>query len=138
MTSFHSYTFTLELQSVKEFNIVKKEKRNQNTLLKKNTEQWRYMKTGSEIIFSEKRNHFFIRLPARESGDARPAAPSVPTKTPLTPPAALTHSRAADLPSASTHTYTHTEFRHCICLLTPPHTDTARTWKFNRTHTQEF
>ncbi len=41
MTSFHSYTFTLELQSVKEFSIVKKQKqkqnkkRNQNTFLKK-------------------------------------------------------------------------------------------------------
>lgn len=37
MTSFHSYTFTLELQSVIEFNIVKKinKKKIKNTLLKK-------------------------------------------------------------------------------------------------------
>lgn len=106
MTSFHSYTFTLELQSVKEFNIVKN--KGIKTHFLKKTEQMEVHETGSEIIFSEKRNHFFFfRLPASESGDARLAAPSVPTKTPLALPAALTRSRATDLPSASTHIHTH-------------------------------
>lgn len=97
--------------------------------------------TGSEIIYSEKKKHHFVhRLPASECGEVRLAAPSVRTKTPLALPAKLTHSRATNLPSASkhTHTRTHTKFRHCICLLTPSHTDTAITWKFNRTHTRKF
>lgn len=144
MTSFHSYTFTLELQSVIEFNIVKKinKKKIKNTLLKKTQNNGGTWIRIRNHIFrrKKKRNHFFDRLPASECGEARLAAPSVRTKkkTPFALPARLAHSRATDLHSASKHTYTHTEFRHCICLLTPSHTDTARTWRLNRTHTREF
>lgn len=42
-----------------------------------------------------------------ESGEARLAAPSVQKETPLALPARLRRSRHTDLPSASTHTYTH-------------------------------
>lgn len=56
MTSFHSYTFTLELQSVIEFNIVKKinKKKSKTHFLKKHRTM-EVHESGSEIIFSEEK-----------------------------------------------------------------------------------
>lgn len=78
--------------------------------------------TGSEIIFSEKQTK---KKGITSSTDCQLVSLErlgwrrrlFEQKTPLARPARLSRSRAADLPSASTHTYTHTEFRHCIYVL---------------------
>lgn len=89
------------------------------------------MKRDQKSYFQKKKKSLF--LPASESGEARLAAPSVPTKTPLALPARLTQS--AHLPSASAHTYTHQAQAMYISANT---TDTAITWRIQQnTHTLE-
>lgn len=83
------------------------------------------MKRDQKSDFQKTKTHFF--LPASESGEARLAAPSVPTKTPLALPARLTQS--THLPSASTHTYTHQAQAMYISANT---TDTAITWRIQQ------
>lgn len=65
MTSFHSDTFTLELQSVVEFHIVKIKKEINTQFFKKNKNKKTHRtmevhETGSEIIFSEEKKITFF------------------------------------------------------------------------------